>query len=496
MFHLKVKPEPPKVDRPADARPRRRLLGDGDRSGLLAVRQRVQRTQELDRLEVLAPAVLVRQPLPRLARVVQVQHRRDRVHAEAVDVVLLEPEEGVAQQEAADLVAPVVEDQRAPVQLLALARVLVLVERGAVEARQAVRILREVPGHPVEQHADARLVAGVHERPELVRLAQAARRREKADDLVAPRARERVLHHRQQLDVREAHLAHVRHQALGQLPVGQEPLAVRAARPRSEVHLVDRHRPIEPAVLPRALRHPRLVAPCVAADAPDDGRRPRGKLEAQRVGIRFREDDARLRSQLEFVLLAAPDTRDEDLPHPVRRQAAHRVDATVPPVEVADDADAIGIGCPHREVHPGDRSELDGVRAQLLVGAQLGALADQVEVEIAQDAAEAVGIVHLAHVAVLPRHAQAVGDGVVIARPAGDHGLEQIGPLAPREAHRPARHRRQQLDALRPRVEEPNGERRLAADPRLVRPEQRERIVAGALLERDDWISAAHWVVF
>ena len=133
-------------------------------AGLLGVRQGVQRAQEVDRLEVLAPAVLVRDPLPRLARVVEVQHRRDRVHAQAVDVVLLEPEERVAQQEAADLVAPVVEDQRAPVQVLALARVLVLVERGAVEAREAVRVLREVAGHPVEQHADARLVAGVDER--------------------------------------------------------------------------------------------------------------------------------------------------------------------------------------------------------------------------------------------------------------------------------------------------------------------------------------------
>ena len=110
---------------------------------MLAVRQRVQLLQERDRLEVLAAAEPVRHPLPCLARVVEVQHRRDRVDAQAVDVILLEPEQRVRQQEVADLVAAVVEDQRAPVLVLALPRIGVLVERGAVEARQAVRVLRE-----------------------------------------------------------------------------------------------------------------------------------------------------------------------------------------------------------------------------------------------------------------------------------------------------------------------------------------------------------------
>jgi hypothetical protein len=45
-------------------------------------------------------------------------------------------------------------------------------------------------------------------------------------------------------------------------------------------------------------------------------------------------------------------------------------------------------------------------------------------------------------------------------------------------------------------MEEPHGECRLAADPGLVGPEQGERIGVGAVLERDDWISSAHWVVF
>ena len=117
---------------------------------------------------------------PAVARVVEVEHRRHGVHAQAVDVVLLEPEQRVAQQEVADLVAAVVEDERAPVLVLALPRIGVLVERRAVEAREAVRVLREMPGHPVEDHADARPVARVDEDLEVLRRAEAARRREEA----------------------------------------------------------------------------------------------------------------------------------------------------------------------------------------------------------------------------------------------------------------------------------------------------------------------------
>ena len=118
------------------------------------MRQRVQPLQELDRLEVLAAAEAVGNPLAFAPRVVEVQHRRDRVHAQAVDVILLEPEQRVRQQEVPDLVAAVVEDERAPVLVLALPRIGVLVERGAVEARQTVLVLGKVSRHPVEDDAE------------------------------------------------------------------------------------------------------------------------------------------------------------------------------------------------------------------------------------------------------------------------------------------------------------------------------------------------------
>jgi len=86
---------------------------------VFAVAELVQALDEVDRFEVLVAAVHVGHPVAGLARVVQVEHRGDGVDAQAVDVVALEPEEGVAKQEIADFGPAVVEDLRAPVAVFA-----------------------------------------------------------------------------------------------------------------------------------------------------------------------------------------------------------------------------------------------------------------------------------------------------------------------------------------------------------------------------------------
>ncbi len=76
-------------------------------------------------------------------------------------------------------------------------------------------------GHPVEDDADAGLVAAVHEVAEIVRVAEALGRRKHADRLVAPGAVERMLGDRQQFDMGEAHLPDVFDQFVGEFAIGQ-----------------------------------------------------------------------------------------------------------------------------------------------------------------------------------------------------------------------------------------------------------------------------------
>src|SRR5205823_13322510 len=100
-------------------------------------------------------------------------------------VIFAQPEQRVRQQEVADLVAPVVEDQRAPVLMLALTRILVLEERCPVEPREAVLILRKMSRHPAEDHADAGLMARRDEKLEVLRRAETDRRRTKPEHRLA-----------------------------------------------------------------------------------------------------------------------------------------------------------------------------------------------------------------------------------------------------------------------------------------------------------------------
>ena len=157
---LEAEAEAAEVGRPRHSRPRGRLLGRRDRAGLTPVDDLVVLLEEGHGLEILVAAVLVRHPLALLARVVEVEHGGDGVHADAVRVVLAQPVEGVGQQEVAHLVAAVVEDERAPVGVRAAARVRVLIERGAVEAGQREVVAREVGRAPSRGSRRARSGAG------------------------------------------------------------------------------------------------------------------------------------------------------------------------------------------------------------------------------------------------------------------------------------------------------------------------------------------------
>ena len=118
--------------------------------------------------------------------VVEIKHRGDRIDAQAVDGVALQPEQRVRHQEVDDFGAAVIVDQRAPVEVAALQRVGVLVKRGAVEMAEAVRIVGKMPGHPVEQHAKAFAMAGVDQRGKILGRAEPAGRRVQAGRLIAP----------------------------------------------------------------------------------------------------------------------------------------------------------------------------------------------------------------------------------------------------------------------------------------------------------------------
>src|SRR6185437_4967281 len=103
----------------------------------------------------------------RRSAVVEIEHGGDGVDAQAIDGVTLQPEQRIRYQEIDDFGAPVIIDQRAPIEMAALHRIGVLVERGAVETAESVRIVGEMSGHPVEDDAQSLFVAGIDEMREI-----------------------------------------------------------------------------------------------------------------------------------------------------------------------------------------------------------------------------------------------------------------------------------------------------------------------------------------
>ena len=134
------------------------------------------------------PPYFVRNPAAGGPAVVEIEHRGDGIDAQAVDAVAIEPEQRAREQEIGDFGAAVIVDQRAPIEMPSLPRVGMLVERGAVEPREAVGIVREMPGHPIENDAKSGAVAGVDQRCEVRRRPEPAGRREHAPSADSPRS--------------------------------------------------------------------------------------------------------------------------------------------------------------------------------------------------------------------------------------------------------------------------------------------------------------------
>ncbi len=291
----------------------------------------------------------------------------------------------------------------------------------------------------------------VDEAAEVVGRAEPRRGREEPRHLVAPGARVRMLADRQQLDVGEAEVARIGGQLVGQLLVAQRAVAVeRVSPPGAEVHFVDRHRPGE-RVGAAAVLEPVLVRPLVAR-AEHDRRVRRRDLGGGRVGVGLEREPAVPVTNRVLVAGAHVDPRHEELPDAGAPERSHRVQAAVPAVDVADEADRGRVGRPDGEGDAGDPVHLPRVGAEPLPEALVPALADEVQVEIAERRRERVRVAHDDCLAVRAANLELVAKGQLGAL---DDPFEEAGlRLRRRELDRlvalRARHHPDRVGAKRP----------------------------------------------
>ena len=260
-------------------------------------------------------------------------------------------------------------------------------------------------GHPVHNHANARLVARIDKVHELLRVAVARRGGIVAGRLVAPGAIEGMLHERHDLDMRVAHVAHVVHELHRQVVVGVELAALRGegihragvvavlvrlalrrvavALPRANMHLVDVQR-LRHVVMAGAALEPRGVVPLIAVEGPQHARGTRRALGLKGVRIGLVELFALVGLDQIFIQLALLGARNKAFPDSARVHGHQRVGFLIPIVKFANDVNALYIGRPNAKA-PAARTVLRvGMRAHLLPAALPRTDAKQIDIVLGE----------------------------------------------------------------------------------------------------------------
>src|ERR1700676_4846452 len=294
----------------------------------------------------------------------------------------------------------------------ALSRVGVLVKMRAIELRKAERVAREVRGSPVQKNADAGVVAAVDEFHEFRGRAVAASSGEIANCLIAPGTIEGMFHDGKQFDVGVAEIFDVGNELIAEFAVSEPAIVILGnATPRAEMDFVNRHGRFEPIFLGAAV-DPLVVGPLVGVEVDDDRAGVGTQLRAEGVRIRFEGEHRALRAN-DFVLVdgAFAEFGNEEFPDSRRAASAHGIDAAIPVVEVADEADAARARGPNGEMNAADPFERFEVRAEFFVGVVVAAFSHEMEIKLAEKIGERVGVKSFDGFTVAGTKANAIGAG-------------------------------------------------------------------------------------
>ena len=307
-------------------------------------RSLVEPAQKLDRFEIFPAPKFVGLELS--AIIVQIQHGRNCIDSNSVDVKITEPVADVGDEEGLHLRLAVIVDTGHPVWVLVHHRVGKLVAAGPVKLKQAVFVLREVRRHPVEDDADPGLMAGVDKLHELLRRPVAVGRGEIAGDLIAPRGVVGIFHDGQQLDMRIAHILDIGNQLRRKLLI-IEIAAVFMPFPRACVDLVDIDRTFDRGLLCGAGTIERVM-PLEAVRRIDHAGGVRQRAAAVCVGIGLVDYAAVRAGHAVFIGLSCLRIDGDGLPYALR-DLLHGKILRIPEIKVADDAYGLRVRRPDAE---------------------------------------------------------------------------------------------------------------------------------------------------
>ena len=101
------------------------------------------------------------------------------------------------------------------------------------------------------------------------------------------------------------------------------------------------------------------------------------------------------RTDFIFIECAVSEVRNEELPEPGGSAIRHGVAAAIPLVEVAHDTDSQGVRCPDDKMHSSDPLHGPEMGPHCLVGFEEGALGKEMQLIVAEQGGEGIGIMPL-----------------------------------------------------------------------------------------------------
>ena len=182
----------------------RRFLGDHHDRRIGLERRLVEFAQKINRFEILPASKFIGLELS--AIIVQIQHGRNCIDSNSVDMKITKPVTYVGNEEGLYLGLAVIVNAGCPVRVLIHHRVGKLVAAGSIKLKQAVFILWKMSRHPVENNAEPSFVTGIDKLHKLLRCPVAVRRCKIAGDLIAPRRIVGIFHNRKQFNMRISHV--------------------------------------------------------------------------------------------------------------------------------------------------------------------------------------------------------------------------------------------------------------------------------------------------
>ena len=263
--------------------------------------------------------------------------------------------------------------------MLAAAGVGVLVAGSTVKHVQAVGVLGEVGGHPVQDHADARTMHLVHKGHEVVGGTVAAGGCVVSADLIAPAAVKGIFGDGQQLHVGVAHIQYVGDEFIRQfgIVVGH---TVRLHLPATGMQLIDEHGSVDHIAL-FLFFFPGGIAPGEAAQVIDLAAVGGAGLGVEGIRVGLVCQLIRRRGDAVFVHIKLLHTGNKHFPDTVVH-LLHQVGCRNPVVEIAHHGDSLCMRRPKAEHNARLAVLLTKVCAEIAVSLHVISLPEQIDRQV------------------------------------------------------------------------------------------------------------------